>query len=495
MKKLIFKRRKLFAGVGLALALVMTAAGYLQASAAGNVQLDVSQQVRLVSGPHAPNDYQDQVSASHGNVAQVSTIVHNTENAYSGPTAQNFKLKITVPKGPATSLETVAKATASNDTGSNVFQNTDKTQIDSRDGSPLTLNKPRFFQIYENNQSDPHCNDAKIDWKQPKDLPANNYQVEEQNNQFVITVDPYGNGQLKPSFCQMFKVTYLVDVTGQAQPPQLKIEKKVRKTGETNFVDANTAKVGDKMQYFVELQNVSQGTATNVVLRDALPPNVTLIPGSVQQRTSANATLVKGDDNFVNGGYKYNNFGAGAWVQVYFNVQIGNIQGCPWWFKNFALVKSDQTNGSEYYDSVLTNLVCTPTPTPTPSITPTPSVTPTPSITPTPTPTPSITPTPTPTPEICVSPTPSSTPTPGMTPTPSVSPTPEECGTPTPGVTPTPDIPQDKTGGAPPASELPKTGAAEAAMVSALALAVSGYLFIRERRNLKKALGTSRVKR
>jgi hypothetical protein len=32
-------------------------------------------------------------------------------------------------------------------------------------------------------------------------------------------------------------------------------------------------------------------------------------------------------------------------------------------------------------------------------------------------------------------------------------------------------------------------------MVSMLALIVSGYLFLRERRNLKKALGTSRVKR
>jgi hypothetical protein len=162
----------------------------------------------------------------------------------------------------------------------------------------------------------------------------------------------------------------------------------------------------------------------------------------------------------------------------------------------------------------------TPTPTssvtPTPSMTPTPSNTPTPSMTPSPptTPTPSVTPTPTPTPEICV------TPTPGMespTPTPeecvSPTPTPEICITPTPGsspspsMTPTPEIcvspsspgtpPSNfnKSGGTPPASELPKTGAAEAAMVSALALAISGYLFIRERRQLKQELGKSKVKR
>jgi hypothetical protein len=113
----------------------------------------------------------------------------------------------------------------------------------------------------------------------------------------------------------------------------------------------------------------------------------------------------------------------------------------------------------------------TPSETPTPSMTPTPTTTPTPSMTPTPTPSTTPTPTSTPTPEICI------TPTPG---THSPTPTPEQCVSPSPT---TPSTLPPK-GTPPPASELPKTGAAEAAMVSALALAISGYLFIRERRQL-----------
>lgn len=139
------------------------------------------------------------------------------------------------------------------------------------------------------------------------------------------------------------------------------------------------------------------------------------------------------------------------------------------------------------------------TPTPAPSMTPTPTSTPTPSMTPTPTstPTPSMTPTPsespspTPTPciEVSPTPTPTATPTPEMSPTP----TPEECVSPTPSTPSTPSSPP-KGPSSPPAQELPKTGGAQAAMVSAIALAISGYLYLRERRALKGALKKSRVK-
>lgn len=104
-----------------------------------------------------------------------------------------------------------------------------------------------------------------------------------------------------------------------------------------------------------------------------------------------------------------------------------------------------------------------PTPTPTPTVTPT--VTPTP----TPTPTPSITPTPTPTV------TPTATPTPEVTPTPEESPTP-----PTPPETPeTPSTPK---------GTLPVTGTSTMALLSMIALAISGYLYIRERKALKQAI-------
>lgn len=79
------------------------------------------------------------------------------------------------------------------------------------------------------------------------------------------------------------------------------------------------------------------------------------------------------------------------------------------------------------------------------------------------------------------------------TPTPTVTPTPNPTASPTPpgggGGT---DF--NKSGGQAPPGELPKTGAAEAAMVSLLALATSLYLYFRGRRALRQAVQEYRIK-
>jgi hypothetical protein len=121
-----------------------------------------------------------------------------------------------------------------------------------------------------------------------------------------------------------------------------------------------------------------------------------------------------------------------------------------------------------------------PTPTPTPTTTPT--------VTPTPTPTPTHTPTPTPTPTEtpCVE----KTPGPTASPTPSPTPTPEECVSPTPSAssTPTPPSPPETPSTPIKGGTLPVTGTSTMALLSAIALAISGYLYIRERKALKQAI-------
>ena len=97
-----------------------------------------------------------------------------------------------------------------------------------------------------------------------------------------------------------------------------------------------------------------------------------------------------------------------------------------------------------------------------------PSPTPTPTTPPTTTPT--VTPTPTPTPSPSHSPSPTPTPTTPSTPGPS-----------------TPPGPGPK-GGPGPSGTLPVTGTSTMALLSAIALAMSGYLYIRERKALKQAI-------
>jgi uncharacterized surface anchored protein len=93
-------------------------------------------------------------------------------------------------------------------------------------------------------------------------------------------------------------------------------------------------------------------------------------------------------------------------------------------------------------------------------------------------------------PEVCVTPSPGSSPTP----TPEICVSPSPSVSPTPGKTVTPPI-ENKGPSAPPAENLPKTGAAEAAMLSLFALVTSLYLYLRERRALTAAKSSYKLKR
>lgn len=102
---------------------------------------------------------------------------------------------------------------------------------------------------------------------------------------------------------------------------------------------------------------------------------------------------------------------------------------------------------------------------------------------PTPTESPSGTPTPTESPTFSPTPTPTETPT--STPTPTETPTapPVPTESPIPPSPPAPPAPP-----APPKGTLPVTGTSTMALLSAIALAISGYLYLRERKSLKQAI-------
>ncbi len=451
------RSKRLFLAIGLLLALAVTP--LLQAANASSVIIDSTFSSRVYSGPGGATDFAGTTTVQHGNVVQYGILVHNAEDANSDRIAKNFKIKVTIPDA-STGAQQISTETISADNGTSpgAYKATDTATLKSANGQPFTVTGLRNIQLQRNNVA--KTNTPTFNWGTPENVPYERVEVSRQGNASVLTITPNANGDLGPCFHNALRIIFLADVTQGVPGPQLSIEKKVRQAPATNFSDANTARPNTKQQYFVELKNVGGSDATNVVLRDALPKNVSLIPGSVQIRSSSNPTLHPGPDNFVNGGISYATFGAGAWVQVYFNAQIGNITDCPWWFKNFALVKSDQTNGSEFYDSVRTDLVCTQvTPTPTPTSTPTATPSPTPTSTPTATPSPTPTSTPT------------ATPTPGSTASPS-----------------TPPGPPTESG------SLPKTGAAGMAGLSLIALSIAGYLYVRERRALRSALNSSRLK-
>lgn len=114
---------------------------------------------------------------------------------------------------------------------------------------------------------------------------------------------------------------------------------------------------GDRVLYSFYLANRGTAPARNVVARLALPPQARLIPGSIRETSSGVSTPSAVGDNFVNGGIKYSEFGAGgtAYFMALAEVRptlLPRGEMYPYW-----LVKSDETRGTEYYDSVTTTSI------------------------------------------------------------------------------------------------------------------------------------------
>lgn len=444
--KLRWRGRK----VATALGLMVTAVALsplIQAANAAAVNLDMDLASRLVTGPNSPTQFQDQVAVQHGNVIQSQVVVHNTEDAYTGPTAQDFKIKVTVPKAFATQATVNAQVSASNSAGNPTFKTSENNTYTTANGRPFVLSQPRDFKLQQNNISDKECNDAKFNFTGGSDIPQNQVSVKDTGTAYELEIDPNGNGKLGPSFCNAIRVVYLTDVN---QGPHVTINKQVREAGATGWSEGpiNSSRAKEQ-EYQIAVKNTGDNQATNVVIRDALPPNVSLVPGSCQMLVG-NTPVQACDDNFVQGGLKFTYINPDSAIYVKIKVKSDAVPENVCWVKNAAMVKTDQT--PEVNDTAQTNLVCS-TPTPTPTMTPTH----------TPTPTPTSTPTATPTPGVKVTPSPSTPPeTPPAPPKPPQPPTPDK------GV-------------------LPATGASAMGILALLATAISGYLYYRARQAHRNA--------
>ena len=64
----------------------------------------------------------------------------------------------------------------------------------------------------------------------------------------------------------------------------------------TNLSGNNPAKVGDTLQYQLSFTNSGQDTATDVVIRDPLPANLSYVPGSILVTSGANASTTAKTD-------------------------------------------------------------------------------------------------------------------------------------------------------------------------------------------------------
>ena len=101
------------------------------------------------------------------------------------------------------------------------------------------------------------------------------------------------------------------------------IETQVRHAGDKEWQDAVTANVGDKVEFQIEYQNISDELQNNVVIRNILPPNLFYISGSTKIKNSShpNGATVN-EDHIIDDGIQVGDYSPNANVYVMFTAEV-----------------------------------------------------------------------------------------------------------------------------------------------------------------------------
>lgn len=122
-----------------------------------------------------------------------------------------------------------------------------------------------------------------------------------------------------------FEFTEIITIKVKVVAPALQFSKKVTTPGSTNWQKSLTAKPGDTVSWLLDYKNVGTGTMNNITLRDQMPSNVTLVPGSITWIDSNHPNGEKLQDTALSsGGVDVGNYGVQGGGYIRFRTKINN---------------------------------------------------------------------------------------------------------------------------------------------------------------------------
>lgn len=106
---------------------------------------------------------------------------------------------------------------------------------------------------------------------------------------------------------------------------KVKIHKRVRPVGTKEWKDFAVGKVGDKMQFSIEFTNLEGNRLSNVMIKDVLPKNVKIIPGTVKLHNGNHPKGVSLSDNLFTTGLNIGDYKTNSNAIVTFEVEIIDV--------------------------------------------------------------------------------------------------------------------------------------------------------------------------
>jgi uncharacterized repeat protein (TIGR01451 family) len=316
-----------------ALAIALPAIGL----AADTVQIEGALGVANVTA--GDTTYKSAVNATYDQVVKYEVYYHNRELPDSGKIAQNLNVKISLPTAAGKTQNATATIKADN---SNTITDSATVNLDRADAS---LQYIPGSAVWKHNIG----TNAAVNYQETKISDA------------VVTS---GQGLTLENEKPCYNFSATVTVLARVMVPGVSIVKQVEKKGETNkWATSNTANPGDTLKYLITYKNTGNSIQNQVVLRDNLPPKMTLVPGTTSLADASHPSGVAVADTVTQGGINAGNFGAGANAFVTFEVTVpaADQLACGVTeFRNVGVVRPQDMN--EYYNTAITtvNKVCAP---------------------------------------------------------------------------------------------------------------------------------------
>jgi len=226
-------------------------------------------------------NYQDQIVVTPGQEVTLRMYVHNgaapglNGNNFDGPgVARNTRLQVYLPTATATQLRSFGYIVADNTNPGWVADSADFTSsvpfnMSYVPGSAKMINgaNPNGIALSDNIIQ----HDASFNVNRPG--------------------APVGYKNMDGNYPSCFEYSGFVTLKVKINGPQLAVSKKVTTPGSTNWQENldynfNDSSAAPTTSWLIEYKNNGAATATNAVVRDNLPANLKLVPGSVMNYDS-----------------------------------------------------------------------------------------------------------------------------------------------------------------------------------------------------------------
>lgn len=324
--------KRLIAGGIIALGIALPVA----ASAAQTVTIAATTGVANVTA--GATSYTSSTNASYDQVVKTEVTYTNTEAAGSNLVANGVHIKINIPTA-AGATQTITTTTGGSNT--NTVNGSAVVNLAQANGYLQYVPGSAQARITETNGTIVNVvvPDSEIE-------SAQGYEI---NN---------GNP------CQSAAVA----VEARVMVPGVKITKQVEESTQSNaWTTQNTANPGDTLKYLITYQNTGNTTQNQVIVRDNLPPKMTLVPNTttVTDGSHPSGQLLP-DNDITQGGENLGNFTAGAIAYVTLEVKVPTADQLACGQTEFRNVGLVQPQGMDQYINTATtdvNKTCSTTPT------------------------------------------------------------------------------------------------------------------------------------